>query len=350
MLTDIFARRYEHVRIFPEFTANESRLINQGFRIVLEQLFPYYINGKESVAGKQDWTALHDRLSMELGVKQLSDVAYSYQTTWNGKPHTVTGLWTMNTVCENWMLRQYNSQTPADQFVKERLSFVEIAFRLKGERIAQANANLPAAVRDADLRETRRYGPGGILVPGKRSDGIKAENAKVNEEFLGAVNELNTRFIQARAPLNYHNGFIQMSADTLVTEAIEKPFWDLVSDTKWKNVDLDMKEAFDRRDNGERDPGFYAVRALESTIKIVSDENGWTRGKERGAHNYIDNLSTNGFLTDWEASALKQLFTAVRNPLGHGPGSGVMPILTNAQTDWAIDTSLSWVKRLVRSV
>ncbi len=45
---------------------------------------------------------------------------------------------------------------------------------------------------------------------------------------------------------------------------IEAPFWELVSAPKWKNVDTDMKEAFDRRDNDERDPAVYAAHALES--------------------------------------------------------------------------------------
>jgi hypothetical protein len=141
----------------------------------------------------------------------------------------------------------------------------------------------------------------------------------------------------------------RLSVDKLSTTTIETPFWNLVASPKWKNVDTDMKEAFDRRDNGARDAAFYAVRAVESTIKIVSDDKGWTQGKERGAHNYIDNLSGNSFLTQWEATALKHLFTSVRNPLGHGPGSAEMPALTAAQTDWAIDTSLGWIKRLVRS-
>jgi hypothetical protein len=348
MLTDIFARRYADVRLWAQFTTNESRLINQGFRIVLEQLFPYYIDGKESAAGKANWTTLHDRLSMELGVKHLSNIAYSYQSQWNGQPHTVSGLWTMNTVCENWMLQQFSDQASPDEFVKERLSLVEIAFRLKGERVAEANANLPKAIGDADLRFGRRSGPG-IVLPGKPSGSLKAMNAKINREFQAAINELNARFVQARAPLNYHNGFIQISKDSLSTRTVETPFWNLVADPKWKNVDTDMKEAFDRRDGGTRDPAFHAVRALESTIKIISDDKGWTHGKERGAHNYIDNLSSNGFVADWEATALKHLFRFVRNPLGHGPGSAEMPALSDAQTDWAIDTSLGWIKRLVRS-
>ncbi len=71
----------------------------------------------------------------------------------------------------------------------------------------------------------------------------------------------------------------------------EEPFWKLVADPIWKNVDTDMKEAIDRRDGGERDPAWYAARALESTIKIISGEKGWSHGREKGAHNYIDNLA-----------------------------------------------------------
>jgi hypothetical protein len=61
-------------------------------------------------------------------------------------------------------------------------------------------------------------------------------------------------------------------------------------------IDSDMKEAIDRRDTGSRDAAVYALKALESVLKIISDEKGWTRGNERGAANYIDNLvsSTNG--------------------------------------------------------
>lgn len=350
MLTDIFARRYADVRIWSQFTATESRLLNQAFRIVLEQIFPYYIDGSESPAGKANWITLHDRLSMELGVKSLSDIAYAYQTTWNGKPHTVTGTWTMNTVCENWMLKPFDGKMTADEFVKDRLSLVEIAFRLKGERVAEANAKLPYSILEADLRASRRSGPNTFRIPGKMSDSLRAANATFNHEFQSAVEELNTRFRQARAPLNYHNGFIQISNDTLVTDTIETPFWSLIAAPKWKNVDIDMKEAFDRRDNGDRDPAFYAVRALESAIKIVSDEKAWTHGKERGAHNYIDNLSSNGFIINWEADALKHVFTFVRNPLGHGPGTANMPTLTVGQTEWTIDLCMSWIKRLSRAL
>jgi hypothetical protein len=97
-------------------------------------------------------------------------------------------------------------------------------------------------------------------------------------------------------------------------------------------------------------PAARAARGLESTIKIICAEKGWLRGKEKGAHNYIDNLAAEhrDFLADWEVSALKELFTKIRNPLSHGPGKDDMPRLTRPQTDWAIETCMSWIKSLIR--
>jgi hypothetical protein len=131
----------------------------------------------------------------------------------------------------------------------------------------------------------------------------------MNHNFRNAVEELNIRFRQADCKLNYHNGFLQIANDSRIEGQIEAPFWKLVSAPRWKNVDTDMKEAFDRRDNDARDPAFYAARALESAIKIISDEKRWTHGKEKGAHNYVDNLCSNAFVTGWEATALKHIFT-----------------------------------------
>ena len=61
--------------------------------------------------------------------------------------------------------------------------------------------------------------------------------------------------------------------------------------------------------------------------------------KERGAHNYIDNLKGGQLIETWEADALKAIFTNVRNPLGHGPGADTMPSLNDHQTNWASKTA-----------
>ena len=112
----------------------------------------------------------------------------------------------------------------------------------------------------------------------------------------------------------YYNGYIQISEDELLLQEAEELFWNLVADPIWKNVDTDMQEAIDRRDGGERDPAWYAAR----------------------------------FIEQWESDALKSIFTELRNPFGHGPGSKEMPSLTPQQIDLAIESCISWAKSLIK--
>ena len=151
-------------------------------------------------------------------------------------------------------------------------------------------------------------------------------------------------------PLHFHNGIFQFLQDEVVTQQVHEPFWALVGDPKWLSVDIDVKEAVDRRDSNQRDAALYALKALESTIKIVSDDKGWTNGREKGAASYIDNLvsAKNGrFIEPWESDALKALFRDLRNPHAHGPGSEPTIELTNQQQSWVIDASMTWIKSLI---
>lgn len=350
MLTDIFAYRYLDRPIWSEYTELERRLLNQAFGIVKDALPYYNSGGKEIEANKIKWKTLHDRLARELGVSELSQRYYSYtQKNAIGQEYTVSGWFSWDHVCDQFVNATFTSQVDPDRFVKERVSFVELAMRLRGDEIAQANAQLPKALAEAAMRDA---GPRhGFRIPGSAVAGVKALNATLNSTFENQVAEINERFRRAKAPLTYHNGFIQVALDGTIEQHIAKPFWNLVADPLWENVDIDMKEALDRRDSNDKDPAIFAAKALESAIKIVSDTKGWTRGTETGAAHYIDNLvsKTNGsYLDVWEGEMLKDYFRKVRNSVSHGPGSEPMPELTLSQTDWAIETAMSWVRTLVR--
>jgi hypothetical protein len=315
MLTDIFVDRYAKRTFWKDYTETERKLLTHSFR------------------------------------HELAPRTYSYQTRMMGNLYTQTGFWPMDKVCKDFVCAEYTGAVPPDRFMKERISFVELAFRLREEELAALNQELPAQLAAAKRREDSIRSATGRRLPGSRADALKARNDSLNARFRQNVDELNERFRRAGAPLNYHNGFIQVAADELVEQQVEQPFWAIVADPIWKNVDHDMKEALDRRDANETDPAFYAARALESAIKIISDQKGWTHGGEKGAHNYIENLGStkNGaFLKAWECAALKQFFTEIRNPLGHGAGSDEMPKLTPEQTNWAIETCMSWIKSLIR--
>ncbi|MCH9027102.1 MAG: hypothetical protein IIA05_08320 [Proteobacteria bacterium] len=348
MLTDIFAYRYAEVPMWEAFEERDRKFIVQAYRIITEQLYPPYTDGKTNDWAQAKWKLINDRLGTELGLHELSQRVNGYYADFAGRKRWTSYTKSWHTVCKDFVCVDFPADASPDEFVKERLSFIELAFRQRGEDVQAANNNLPRQILVAKSQFGQNSS--GITLPGDPAAGVKAHNKAFNDEFRSSVNELNERLRQARYGLNYHNGFIQISSDAAVEEQIETPFWNLVADPKWQNVDTDMKEALDLRDSGGRDPAWYAAKALESTIKIISKEKGWTHGKEGGPHNFIENLAKekNGrFIDAWEATSLKNFFTDVRRPFGHGAGSDEMPELTGQQTNWAIEFCMSWVKSLI---
>jgi hypothetical protein len=347
VLTDIFADRYDGIAFFPVVGAAEQKLLVQGFRIIAEQLFPYYdTEGKARPDNKAVYELINRRLSMELGLTDISPRFYSYQQTFNGQVTTLSGTYTPMDMAKNFVCGQFHDVSPFDRFIKERLSYVELAFRHKGEEVANWVADLPKRLNAAVVMPRRNF-----VVPGDPAAAERASTQRVADAFAANVAELNERLLRANTKLQYHNGFIQPFGDSVVAAQIEEPFWTLVAAPLWKNVDTDMKEAVERRDALDRDPGFYAFRSLESVVKIISDEKGWTTGSERGAASYVDNLGSkaNAFIDSWERESLVKLF-GVRNMLGHGPGKQPMPTLTLPQTNWVIDSTMAWVRSLVTRI
>jgi hypothetical protein len=334
MLTDIFARRYAGVRLWKDYRSADQALMVQLFAILVEDLAPFARLPEHEF--HEFWSTLERRLSRELGQPSLSEPKNLI-----GQPLPPVAI------CQNWMTARFGKYETEDIYIKKRLSLIELGFRIREQALAEKERSSRASV-EASIARLR--GPDAARNAEKIAKMTEADLARETTAFRGAVEELNARLRRMRYPLHYHNGLLQVSEDALIEGQIEQPFWALVAGARWKNVDIDMKEALDRRDTGGRDPAFYAARAIESTIKIISDEKGWTHGKENGAHSYIDNLVSKGngrFIEVWEANALKAFFTSVRNPLGHGPGGETMPSLTGPQTDWAIAFCMAWVRSLI---
>lgn len=278
MLTDTFHKRYPHRFLYSnEFPPTLRQLLNQAALIISKDLFTA-IGGKEKF-----YKNAHDRLSREYGIGLLGE----------GRNYEEICL---RLLCENYDLWN-NRHNDQDFFLKMRLGLIELLFREAEEYLRKEHkANDLGMI--ASILSKR-------IQPKSKSS---TEIALIN--FIASVDELNVRFREANTPFTYHNGYIQLIEDNLTDQEIEKPFWKLVSDLKWKNVDYEMKEALDRRDAGKEDAVTYALQSLESTVKIISDKKGWTTGRETGASNYIDNLvsTKNGcYIDKWEAEAMKHL-------------------------------------------
>lgn len=309
MLTELFVARYrESLLDGSARPAWLTRLQAQMAHLFVDDLLPLF---SDSNAACHE---LHQRLARELGVFELAP-----------------GL-TMQERCARYLGEPYdiwnNAHRDLDYFFKSRLSLMELALRLAEEQRSSTNrasGGLFSAVRSA-----------------------RATSSAARDPLKEAISEFNSRLGEAGVPFRYHRGFIQEADDPLTTKEIEDPFWALIEDDAWKNVALDIQEAIDRRDTARRDSALYAAKALESTIKIISDARGVTKKTERGAADFISNLASVQFIASWEGELLKAFFSKVRNPHGHGPGAEPMPSLTREQETWVLDASMSWIKSLVR--
>jgi hypothetical protein len=352
MITDIFSRRYSKYKIRDQYYEEDRRFLNQASTILLSGRFwDGSITEKITDHAESSFKQAHDTLSLELGQEFLSDRWLFHTTEFNGKKITNSYKNSYATICKNFLVKIPSDMLLGDAWVKDRISLIEIAFALREKQLALADIELPQKIRDAERSEAIRPRSSLPRVPGSRVDAIKAMHQRRRDVFAELVSELNERMRLALYKLTYNNGLIQISDDELTATEIEKPFWSLISRSPWENVDIQMKEAIDCRDTGDRMAAFHAVSALESCIKIISQSKGWTTGKEKGAANFVDNLVSkkNGaFISVWESEVLKSLFSNVRNPFAHGAGSSEMPTLTAEQTNWTIETAMTWVKSLIR--
>lgn len=348
MITDIFARRYASVPLRSQYFQEDSRFVNQAVTLIGNQLWTGYKVDKVADATETGLKSVHDALALELGRQALGDLFWWQTTTWNGNTQKVPHKRTFAQIVNTFLVAVPQDLTQGDTWVKERLSLIELAFRFRAALIGLANQNFPMELAQARARDSQPRS--GIRIPGSAVEGKTAMNKIINDTFDENVNELNERMRLAGYPLHYHNGLIQLSDDALIEVEVAKPFWDLVTDPHFYNVDLQLKEAIDRRDRGDRTSAFHAVCALESCIKIICEIKGWVTGKERGASDYINVLNSKvkgRFIEPWEGEMLKDMFSDVRNPFAHGPGQAPMPKLSAEQTQWAIDTAMTWGKSLL---
>jgi hypothetical protein len=351
VITDIFARRYAKITLRTQYFEEDRRFMNQAAAMVMDPLWLGRSSDSPSETTEKCIKEVHDIIALEVGRDFLSDRWWFQTGSFNGNPYRTPHQNSYAAISKTYLTKMPADFTQGDAWVKERLSFIEIAFQRRQAQVQEANRNLAADLAKAQSSDDLQQLGRALNIPGLQVDGIKAKNTHINNAFAELVHDLNERLRLALYNLSFHNGLIQLVGDEQINNEVAKPFWGLVASEPWRNVDLQIKEAIDRRDNGDRTAAFHAVMALESCIKIISNLKGWTTGRERGAANYVNNLVSqdNGrFIEVWEGDLLTKMFSDVRNPFAHGPGQEPMALLSKEQTAWAIDTAMVWIKSLIR--
>ena len=131
-----------------------------------------------------------------------------------------------------------------DSYIKLRLSLLELLFR-------EAETML---IEYAPKRDVASW----WALLQKRTSPPKNAVEDALQATMAGIAEVNARFKEAGLPFEYHNGLIQHIDDPVTATQIEQPFWSLVAEPKFSNVDTDIKEAIDRRDSGKPDAAFHA--------------------------------------------------------------------------------------------
>jgi len=345
MLTDIFYNRYPNKPVKSAWTELDRRFMFQAsklLRVMLLSKPEWTQNGQDlyddQARMESTFENAHERVCDELGVDSLADPYHHY----NGRPERKL----YSVISNEYLNQKYDLRMQPFVTIGLRLSLIEQVLRIHSDFVAQLNDGLDSKLEAARSLDSN-MSPFSLF---NNEQHVLANHKRITEHLSAAILEINERLRQAAYPLNYHNGFFQFTDDHLTSDEIHEPFWSLVADPMWSNVDLQMKEAIDRRDNADRTAAFHAVSALESVIKIIGSEKGFTTGKENGPHQVLDKLGSkeNGYIDPWERELLKEMFSNVRNPFAHGPGNGDMPFLSPQQTNWTIDTAMSWTKSLIQ--
>ena len=100
-------------------------------------------------------------------------------------------------MCEKFVKSEFPlDHSDADRFIKERISFVELAMRRRYEEIETININLSKAILNAKIRDSKVRR--GISISGFAVDGVKALNKTQNDIYSSHVNEINERFRRAK--------------------------------------------------------------------------------------------------------------------------------------------------------
>lgn len=208
------------------------------------------------------------------------------------------------------------SKEETEIFLRERLSFVEVFFRVIEDRVRDDLSRHPCS-------------------------NIYQDNAKALENW---ISELNNRLRKGSIPFQYRDGFLLLSSDKLISEKVEEPFWDIIADPKWNQTMQHMMEAVDQQISNPSAAANEAQLALESVLnEIFGKEGGGVPAK-------TSNLLKKKIISEHEKSMIDEFFSRVRHKSSHAksasePGS---PIRRNyEEAEWIIGFCMYTIRRII---
>jgi hypothetical protein len=236
-------------------------------------------NDEEAFIGSL-WREIHDSFAKELGLFYLSELRNPFEQ------------------CQSFLL---NENTPVDNL----LDLIEFTFRYI----------------DEDIRE--------LLQDPQYSRQLNVPQLPDN-----AISELNHRFREHEIGYQYNNGQIIRVNSGFIHAEVVVPALSLLSSQNFKGAEQEFRSAHEHyRKKKYKEATSDALKAFESTMKIICNECGWSFSKGT-ASDLIKVVLDNELIPNYLQTHLLGLQSilasgvpTVRNKTsGHGQGSQVIPV------------------------
>lgn len=143
-----------------------------------------------------------------------------------------------------------------------------------------------------------------------------------------AIKELNYRFGMAGVGYQFENGYIVRTDSKVLHQQVVRPTLYLLSNSIYKHANEEFIKALNHHRRGEESAAMNeAVKALESTLKVICDTHAWTYGKGTMGP-LVDACMKNNLLPNYWEEYFKHiepllvfLGTPRNNESGHGAGT-----------------------------
>ena len=313
-IVDIFLDRNESVAVIDRTAVKDAqsqlddyfRFFNSFFCLVRDDFYLKFADFCVEELSFSEYTIKHvsQTISREIGRGDVFRPKHGYHNGYlNGFREWMTSPGRMN-------------ERQVDQFLKERLSFVEVFFRM-----------------------TENYAKN-CLSENPNSDSYK----DFMESVKKWISEANERLRKRNIPFQYRDGILYPSSDHLISKKIEEPFWKTIADPKWNQTMQHMKEAVDQQVANPSVAAFEAQQALES---VLSE---FFRRKGGGIPAKTSNLHNNRIISQHEKEMIDKFFSKIRHPSTHpmkasAPGKPVKR--SHKEAIWIIGFSMYTIKRII---
>ncbi len=175
--------------------------------------------------------------------------------------------------------------------------------------------------------------------------------------YQDAITDMNKRFRERGVGYEFTNGDIIRVDSQLLHAEVVKPALALLSDKAFTGAQDEFLSAYEHYRHGKNKETLTdALKAFESTMKVICGERGWTVGGNGTAKDLIQALHENGLIpTFWQGhfsglrSVLESGVPTARNRIsGHGQGTEVTAV-PNSLASYVLHMTAATIVFLVKA-